>query len=107
MVIEIATITVAEGRETEFERAFATAQRYIAESPHAYRYQLTRCVEMPTRYVLRIEWDSLEGHTQGFRASPAFQEYRALLYPLYAAPPEVVHYTEVVPSTEARGSASM
>jgi heme-degrading monooxygenase HmoA len=95
MVIEIATITVSEGQEAAFEQAFGVAQRYIAASLHALRYQLTRCIEIPNRYVLRIEWDSLEGHTEGFRASAAYQEYRALLYPLYAQPPEVVHYRQV------------
>lgn len=95
MVIELATITVAEGQETAFEAAFAVAQRYIAESPHSLAHMLTRCLEHPSRYVLRIEWDTLEGHTEAFRGSAAFQEYRALLYPLYAAPPEVVHYNQV------------
>lgn len=95
MVIEIATITVAAGREAEFESAFGAAQRYIAASPQVIGYALTRCIEHPSRYILRIEWHSLEGHTEIFRGSPAYQEYRALLYPLYAGPPEVVHYTEV------------
>ncbi|MDB5075753.1 MAG: antibiotic biosynthesis monooxygenase [Chloroflexi bacterium] len=95
MIIEIATINVQEGREGEFEAAFAKAQRYIAESPHSLNYQLTRCVEHPSRYVLRIEWDSLEGHTMAFRGSDAYQEYRALLYPLYASAPEVVHYNAI------------
>jgi len=95
MVIELATITVIEGQEAAFEAAFATAQRYIAESPHSLSYALTRCIEHPSRYVLRIEWDTLKGHTEAFRGSAAFQEYRALLYPLYAAPPEVVHYNHV------------
>ncbi|HWE63426.1 MAG TPA: antibiotic biosynthesis monooxygenase [Chloroflexota bacterium] len=106
MIIEIATITVTEGREAEFEEAFANAQRYIAGSPHALRYQLTRCIELPSRYVLRIEWDSLEGHTEAFRGSPEYQEYRALLYPLYAMPPEVVHYNEVITSTQAQGAGA-
>jgi len=95
VIIEIATITIIEGKELEFEQAFRVAQAYIADSPHSLNHQLTRCVEHPSRYILRIEWDSLEGHTVGFRGSAVFQEYRALLYPLYAAPPEVVHYTKI------------
>jgi heme-degrading monooxygenase HmoA len=95
LIIEIATIVVQEGRESEFEAAFAKARRYIAESPHSLNHQLTRCIEHPSRYILRIEWDSLEGHTVGFRGSATFQDYRALLYPLYASAPEVVHYTAV------------
>lgn len=93
MVIEIATLTVKEGENAAFEAAFGQAQRYIAQSEHCIRYALTHAVEDASRYVLRIEWDSLEGHVDGFRASAEYQEYRALLYPFYAAPVELFHYT--------------
>ena len=95
MVIEIATMTVVPGRESEFEDAFRQAQRYLRASPHCLSYQLMACVEQPNRYVLYIRWDSLEGHTEAFRGSADYQEYRALIYPLYDAPPEVLHYREI------------
>jgi len=95
MVIEIATLTVKEGQNAAFEKAFGQAQRYIALSEHCLRYALTHCVEDAARYILRIEWDSLEGHVEGFRASADYAEYRALLLPYYAAPVDLYHYTSV------------
>jgi heme-degrading monooxygenase HmoA len=47
-----------------------------------------------------VEWESVEDHMVGFRASEAFQEWRALLHHFYAIPPVVEHF-EVVGS-EAR-----
>ncbi len=95
MVIEIAALTVKDGQNAAFEKAFGQAQRYIAASAHCRRYALTHCIEDPARYVLRIEWDSLEGHVDGFRGSSDYQEYRALLLPYYAAPVDLYHYTVV------------
>ncbi|GAC1630889.1 MAG: antibiotic biosynthesis monooxygenase [Chloroflexota bacterium] len=95
MITEIATLTITPGREAEFETAFCAAQQYLADSPHCLSFQVLRCVEQPNRFVLRNVWDSLEGHTELFRGSPAYQEYRTLIYPLYAEPPEVLHYEDV------------
>jgi hypothetical protein len=32
-------------------------------------------VEEPDHYALRVEWESLEGHEQGFRGSPEFRTF--------------------------------
>lgn len=42
--------------------------------------------------MLTVEWDSLEAHTVGFRQSPAFAEWRALIGPYFAEPPQVEHF---------------
>jgi hypothetical protein len=38
-----------------------------------------------------IRWRTLESHTVDFRGSPLFQEWRALVGPHFASPPEVEH----------------
>ncbi len=47
---------------------------------------------VPTINLLLVQWDTLEAHTKGFRESQNFIEWRALLGPYFAAPPEVHHY---------------
>ena len=96
MIVEIATIMVTEGKEQSFIDAFARAQKYLSASPHCLRYQLTRGIEQTSRFILRIEWDSVAGHMEKFRGSPEYQEFRDLLYPNYAAPPEILHYDEIL-----------
>ena len=44
------------------------------------------------RYILLIEWDSLEDHTIGFRESDLFKEWRALIGSFFLEPPLVQHY---------------
>ncbi len=50
-------------------------------------------IESPGRYLLTVHWNTLEDHTQGFRESPAFAEWRAIIGPFFAQPPQVEHFT--------------
>ncbi len=60
---------------TEFERAYQQAQEFLEESPHCLSWELSRCHEEPTSFILRIEWDSLDGHLKGFRSSAEFRRF--------------------------------
>jgi hypothetical protein len=42
--------------------------------------------------VVRIEWDSVEGHEQGFRASPRFGEFFTAVRTFFADIDEMKHY---------------
>jgi hypothetical protein len=42
--------------------------------------------------VVRIEWDSVEGHEQGFRSSPQFAEFFAAVRPFFFQIEEMKHY---------------
>ena len=94
MVVEIIRYNIVAGREAAFERAHGEAQRSLAESDNCLGYQLMRGVEEPNRYILHIEWDSLEGHMQGFRGSPEFSKFFALVRPFFGAVEEMQHYEE-------------
>ena len=95
MVLEVAILDVKPGRSREFEAAFTQAQTIISSMQGYLSHQLQKCVEKPNRYILLVNWQTLEDHTQGFRASPAYQEWRRLLHHFYDPFPEVEHY-EVV-----------
>jgi heme-degrading monooxygenase HmoA len=95
MIVELALISITPGREAEFERVFPTAIALLAKSPGCLAHELRRSLETPSRYALRVEWTSLEDHTIGFRQSPAFAQWRALIGPLFAAPPVVEHFRPV------------
>lgn len=95
MILEHAVLPVAPGREAEFEVAFARAKVIIAASPGFRGLSLLRCIEQPSRYLLLVEWDRIEDHTDGFRGSAAYQQWRALLHHFYDPFPEVDHFTPV------------
>ena len=70
-----------------------TAPRASLEgSPHCLGYELSRCQEEPTSFILRIEWDSEEGHLRGFRAGPEFRPFLAAIQPFIKDIEEMRHY---------------
>jgi heme-degrading monooxygenase HmoA len=95
MVLEHALLDVTPGREAEFEEVFGWAKAVIAASPGFRSLQLQRCLERPGRYLLLVEWETLAAHVEGFRGSPAYEEWREALHHFYAPMPTVEHY-EVV-----------
>jgi heme-degrading monooxygenase HmoA len=92
MILEHALLPVIAGREAEFEAAFATARRYIEASPGFVGLTLRRGIESPSSYLLLVEWESVAAHQVGFRQSPAYQEWRALLHHFYDPFPVVEHF---------------
>jgi heme-degrading monooxygenase HmoA len=95
MILEHAVLDVRPGEEERFEAAFAEAKAFISSSPGFVGLRLERCVEERSRYLLLVEWESLEAHTEGFRGSPAFERWRALLHHFYDPFPTVEHYESV------------
>ena len=96
MILEVAILNVRAGQEDAFEAAFGTAQSIIETMPGYVSHQLQRCVETPNRYMLLVNWQTLEDHTVGFRESDAYQTWRALLHHFYDPFPVVEHYQPVL-----------
>ena len=94
-VREEVVLPVIAGRETEFEAAFGAAKHIVSEAPGFRDLTLSRGIETPNYYLLLIEWDSLEAHETGFRGSPAYAEWSALLHHFYEPFPEVRHFAEI------------
>jgi heme-degrading monooxygenase HmoA len=96
MILEHVLLRIVAGREAEFEDAFAEAVPIIS-ARHGFRtLRLARCVEDRGRYLLEVEWDRLEDHTVGFRTSPEYQQWKALLHHFYDPFPTVEHYEAVL-----------
>ena len=92
MVVEYIRYTVPGAESAGFEEAYRTAGQVLREDPHCLRYEVARGVEEPEHFVIRIEWDSIEGHERGFRASPGFQEFFAAVRPFFSEIEEMKHY---------------
>jgi heme-degrading monooxygenase HmoA len=96
MILEVAVLNIISGQEPEFEQAFAVASSIISSMPGYVSHQLQRCLETPSRYILLVNWQTLEDHTQGFRGSAQYQQWRQLLHHFYDPFPTVEHYEMVV-----------
>ena len=97
MISEHALLDVIPGQEDRFEEAFGSARRIISSMPECRSVRLERCIESPSRYLLLVEWDRLEDHTEGFRGSEEFEEWRKLLHHFYDPFPTVEHFEPVRP----------
>jgi len=93
MILEVAEIYVNEGTGSDFEAAIAkSAKLYISKTDGYISHELQRSMEDPTRYLLLIEWETLEAHTVNFRESDVFPKHRELISPYFAKPLFVHHF---------------
>ena len=93
--MEVAILDIKPNQEQEFEKTFNEAQKIISSMNGYISHQLQKCIEKSNRYILLVNWKSLEDHTIGFRESKEYQEWRALLHHFYEPFPEVEHYENV------------
>ena len=93
MILELADIRIHPGQQAAFEEAVARGLDTVARQAKGFKgAKVNRGIENPERYVLQIFWDTLEDHTVGFRQSPLFTQWRAIVGPFFAAPPAVEHF---------------
>lgn len=95
MILEVAILDVKPGQGPEFETVFEKAQKIISSMNGYDSHQLQKCIENPNRYILLVNWQTLEDHTKGFRESDEYQEWRAMLHHYYDPFPIVEHYEKV------------
>ena len=95
MVLEVALIDVIPGQEDAFAAAYRLGHPTLAGTPGCRSVRMTRGVESPSRFVLLVEWDSVEAHERGFRATERFTRWRAEIGPYFASPPQVEHYADL------------
>lgn len=98
MIVEYIRYTISAVHGGEFEAAYARAEPSLNASPECLGYELSRCTEEPSSYVLRIEWDSVEAHLEGFRKGPQFRAFYAAVKPFVSEIVEMRHYapTDIV-----------
>lgn len=103
MILEVAILNVRRDAESKFETAFEQASAIISMMPGYIGHQLQRCIEVPNRYILLVNWDSVDAHTIGFRGSAEYQEWKRLLHHFYEPIPTVEHYALVLSHAARHG----
>lgn len=95
MVLEVADINVNPGAEDDFVAAFRSVEQVLASTPGCRSVRMTRGVESPTRFVLLVEWDSVQAHEENFRATDRFVQWRGAIGPHFAGPARVEHFVDL------------
>ncbi len=99
MILELADIRIHPGQNAAFEEAIQRGIATVASKAKGFRgFKVNRGIESAERYILQIFWDTLEDHTVGFRQSEQFTQWRAIVGPFFAGPPNVEHFDLVARS---------
>jgi quinol monooxygenase YgiN len=96
MINEYIRYRVPSDRAEAFSRAYEEASVSLRASEHCLGYELSRCTEDREQFILRIQWDSADGHIHGFRSSPAFPPFLKAVAPFMPSIEEMRHY-EITP----------
>ncbi|GGO11021.1 hypothetical protein GCM10010116_22170 [Microbispora rosea subsp. aerata] len=102
MIVEYIRYRIDRQDAEEFEAAYARAAVPLAAAPQCMDYELSRCVEEPEWYVLRITWTSIEDHLRGFRGGEHFAAFFSEIKPYVRQIEEMRHYER----TAVRGTGS-
>ncbi|MDO7173032.1 antibiotic biosynthesis monooxygenase family protein [Mariniflexile sp. AS56] len=92
MILEIATLTIKKGLSSDFEKSFQEAQKIISSMKGYISHELKKCIEKNDKYILLVNWETVEDHEIGFRKSEEYQEWKKLLHHFYEPFPIVEHY---------------
>jgi quinol monooxygenase YgiN len=95
MVLEVAVLEVVPGAEQDFSDAYRGVRTVLTSTPGCRSARMTRSIESPSRFVLLVEWDSVEAHEQEFRGSDRFTRWRAAIGPFFVKPPDVQHVQDI------------
>jgi heme-degrading monooxygenase HmoA len=95
MVLEVALIDIRPGHEDAFAAAYRAGHPILAGTPGCRSIRMTCGIESPARFVLLVEWDSVEAHLENFRGTERFDQWRSLIGKYFAQPPLVEHFTDV------------
>ena len=75
MITEMALLTALPGQAEELGRAIDRGVEFIRSAPGCEGVAVTRCVEKPDRFVVLVDWASLEAHVDDFRGSELFEQW--------------------------------
>jgi quinol monooxygenase YgiN len=92
MIVEYIRYKIDPSRNDEFDDAYLRAGKLLDASPHCLRWEAARSVDAPEKQIVRIEWDSSEGHLQGFRQSADFKPFLEATGTFYNDIEEMTHY---------------
>ncbi|QWU18188.1 Heme-degrading monooxygenase HmoA [Paenibacillus sophorae] len=95
MILEAAMLHIKQGMTEAFEDSFKEASPLISSIDGYLGHELQKCLEDDHKYLLLVRWRNLEDHTVGFRESPQYLEWKALLHHYYSPFPVVEHFANI------------
>ena len=92
MILEVAILIIKKELSEEYEDAFKKAESIISSMKGYISHQLKKCIEEDNKYILLVNWETLEDHEIGFRKSEEYNIWKKMLHHFYEPFPKVEHY---------------
>jgi len=92
MILEVAILHIKKGLSKGFENVFKKAERIISSMNGYISHELKKCIEEEDKYILLVNWETIEEHEIGFRKSDEYKKWKQLLHHFYKPFPIVEHY---------------
>jgi heme-degrading monooxygenase HmoA len=92
MIVELAIIRAKAGEADRMRDGLRAARGVLSRAGGYLGSTFHQGIEDPQRFVLRIEWQSVEAHTKGFREGPLFPEWRSHWADSMDGSPEMSHF---------------
>ena len=94
MIVQHAMLRIRQGSSDSFEATLRDAIPLIAASPGFRGIEVRPASETVGFYLLRVLWDDIASHRDGFLKSDRFGQWRELLQPFYDPWPDMSYFGE-------------
>ena len=92
MILERAEMTIKHGQEESFAAMMKEAGCALLEDAEGCQsVRIGRGVENPGKFILLLEWDSVEHHV-AMTKTPAFDQFKQIAGPYFAGPSIMEHF---------------
>ena len=91
MVTEHVVLQIKPDQTEEFEEAMQDGRRILNSASGLSNVRLMKGHENPDRYLLLIDWESVEHHVE-FTTQPAFEKFRQVIGAFVADKPAMEHF---------------
>lgn len=95
MITEIAFLYTRKNESKFFEKKFEKAKKIVSKMKGYIDHELQKCIEEENKYILIVRWNTIEDHTEGFRKSVEYNEWKRMLHHFYDPFPVVEHYQKI------------
>lgn len=103
MVTEIIRYQLPAEDAPQFLDAYRRAATHLLADSHCLGVDILHGIDSPNRVVIRIEWDSIEGHEVHFTGGPHFEPFISHLRPYLQYVVEMEHYESIFQSDKSSG----
>ena len=92
MIVELVILRAKAGAAEQLRAGLTAARAVISRADGYLGSTFQQGIEDPQRFVLRIEWTSVEAHTEGFRGGLLFPEWRRHWAEHMDGTPDMMHF---------------